>query len=102
EGERPTAADLHLYSQELASASTAVAEMFREHMLADEQTERRFERLIQQIANESQVENALPFRERLKEVVALLMEAVGAQSAALLLLDPQTHLLITAASAGAG
>src|SRR5688572_4722561 len=75
--------------------------MFREHLLADEQSQRRYERLVQKIASESFEVDAVPFRERLREVVTLLMEAVGAQSVALLLLDREMKELITVASAGA-
>src|SRR5205823_12026190 len=45
---------------------------------------------------------AEPFKQRLKEVLALVMAAMGAQSAALMLYDPHTSQLELAASAGAG
>jgi signal transduction histidine kinase len=77
-----------------------VTQTFRRHMLEDAQTETRYLRLVQRIATESLQEPGPPLRERLREVVALVMEAMGAQCAALALYDVARAELVVEASAG--
>jgi signal transduction histidine kinase/DNA-binding NarL/FixJ family response regulator len=99
--QRPHAEDIQRFFGELNAASTIVAGMFREHMLEDEQTEKRYARLLQQIASEALTKDAQPFKQRLRDALQLIMVAMHAEAAALLLLEPDCKTLTTAASVGA-
>jgi signal transduction histidine kinase/CheY-like chemotaxis protein len=98
--QRPDPLDIRRFFAELSSASTLVADMFREHMAKDEQTEKRYTRLLQLVASEALGIGEQPFQDRLKDVLELIMEAMGAQAAVLLLFESETRTLLTAASAG--
>jgi signal transduction histidine kinase/CheY-like chemotaxis protein len=97
--QRPAALDIQRFFGELNAASTLVADMFREHMVKDEQTEKRYARLLQLVASEA-LGTGEPFQNRIKEVLELIMEAMDAQVAVLLLCDSDERTLLTAASAG--
>ncbi|HTR52742.1 MAG TPA: RsbRD N-terminal domain-containing protein, partial [Kofleriaceae bacterium] len=96
----PSAADIDSLQLELHAAIGDVTETFRRHMLEEEQTEKRYSRLLQSIASKSLHEPGPPLRERLREVVALVMEAMGAQCAAFALYDVARAELVLEASAG--
>src|SRR5437867_980943 len=98
---RPKAEDAERLFAELSKASWAVADMFREHLLNDEQSEKRYVRLLEAIAKEALDAGAPQFRERLEDALKVIMESMNAQSAAILLFDPTTQTLIAAASTGA-
>jgi|GEM_PF-694408 len=98
---RPQIDQAELLFCELHTASTAIAEMFREHMLSDEQSEKRYLRFLESIAGEALAPGAPQFHERLEDALGMIVQAMNAQSAALLLFDPTTQTLITAASVGA-
>src|SRR5438093_5975979 len=83
--QRPDALDIQRFFGELNSASTLVADMFREHMAKDEQTEKRYKRLLQLIASEALGIGEEPFQNRLRDVLELIMEAMNAHVAFLLL-----------------
>ncbi len=61
-GERPDALDIQRFFGELNTASTLVADMFREHMAKDEQTEKRYTRLLQLVASEAMGSANNPFK----------------------------------------
>jgi hypothetical protein len=71
------------------------------HLLNDEQSEKRYVRLLETIAGEALVPGAPQFHTRLEEALGMIVEAMNAQSAALLLFDPTRQTLLTAASVGA-
>lgn len=98
--QRPAALDIQRFFGVLNAASTLVADMFREHMAKDEQTEKRYTRLLQLVASEALEVGEQPFRNRLRDVLELIMEAMDAQVAVLLLFDSETGTLLTKASAG--
>src|SRR6058998_86589 len=98
---RPTSDAAERLFSELSKASAAVADMFREHLLNDEQSEKRYVRLLETIAKEALDPGAPQFRERLEDALKVIMESMNAQSAAILLFDPTTQTLIAAASTGA-
>jgi len=98
---RPKAEDAERLFAELSKASAAVADMFREHLLNDEQSEKRYVRLLETIAKEALDPGAPQFRERLADALKVIMESMNAQSAAISLFDPTTQTLIAAASTGA-
>ncbi|NTX17653.1 HAMP domain-containing histidine kinase [Myxococcus sp. CA056] len=98
--ERPDVAEVEQLFSELHGASAAVIELFSEHLQDDEQTEKRYLRLIQKVASEALEVEAASLRERLTEVLELVMEALGAQGALLLLNETEQRKLIMVASAG--
>ena len=65
-GKRPEALEIERFFAELNSASTLVADMFREHMAKDEQTEKRYSRLLQLVASEALGIGEQPFQHRLE------------------------------------
>ncbi len=89
--EPPSHTEVESLFQELHLTSAAVTEMFTRHMTEDEQAEKRFLRLIQDVATAALQKDAPALESRLKDVLALVMEAMGAQSAAFLLYDPDTE-----------
>ena len=97
---RPTSDAAERLFSELQKASTAVADMFREHLLNDEQSEKHYVLLLETMAKEALEPGASRFRERLADALTVIMESTGAQSAAILLFDPTTQTLITTASRG--
>jgi signal transduction histidine kinase len=99
--EPPEQAEIERLYEELHLASVAVTEMFTRHMMEDEQAEKRFLRLVQDVASEALKKDAPALATRLKDVLRLVMEAMDAQSTALLLYNPVTETLEIAASVGA-
>ncbi|MFY1827421.1 ATP-binding protein [Myxococcus fulvus] len=99
---RPDVEDVERLFSELHGASADVISLFSEHMRDDEQTEKRYLRLIQKVASEALAVDAASLGERLKEVLLLVMDALGAQSAALLLREATPSRLGTVVSAGIG
>ena len=100
--ERPAVPEISGAFAKLNHAIVAATKVFNKHLLEDEQREKRYARLISSIANQSLFANgAPPLADRLREVLQLIMEAMSAQSASLLLLDPHDpNKLIAAASVG--
>src|ERR1051325_7199837 len=98
--QRPDALDIQRFFGELNAASTLIADMFREHMAKDEQTEKRYTRLLQLLASEALGAGEQPFQNRLRDVLELIMEAMEAQVAVLLLFDSEARTLLTTAATG--
>ena len=99
---RPEVGDVARMYAELYQATRSVTKTFTEHMLEDEQTEKRYRRMLQQVSFQRLDAEAGPDVRRawLREVLGIFMSALGAQTAALLLLDGQTDRLIMSASTG--
>jgi len=95
--ERPEPADLDWLRDELHRASGRIVEMFVTHMREDEQIVKRYLRLLQDIATDA-LHGGAALRERLPEVLAIVQEALNAQSAAIMLLGGGE--LATAAAVG--
>jgi signal transduction histidine kinase len=87
--------------EELHLASVAVAEFFTRQMMDDEQTEKQVLRLIQDVARGALEKDAPALQDRLKDVLRLVMEGMGAQSAALVLCHPVTEEVEVTVSVGA-
>src|SRR5262245_13213530 len=101
DGKPEDAGEVQRFFRELNAASTAAAKIFWRHMSEDEQSDKRYTRLLQQIANEALAKGGQPFQERLDDVLELIMEAMNAQAATLLLKDrPEGQIMTTAASVG--
>lgn len=100
ESERPSAEQKALLFRELQLASIAVAELFGAHMREEEQLEKRYRRLIQAAVTAASQPDPSSLRAGLEDVLSLVMEAMGAQSAALLLFDARTERLELASAVG--
>lgn len=102
EATRPTVGDVARMYAELYQATRSASKTFTEHMLEDEQTEKRYRRMLQQVSFQRVDAEAGPDVRRawLREVLGIFMSALGAQTAALLLVDGQTDRLIMSASTG--
>lgn len=98
----PSLPEIEKLFEELHLTSAAVTELFTRHMIQDEQTEKRFIRLIQDVASATLSEDAPPLETRLKDVLALVIEAMGSESAALSLYNPATGEQTFEAAVGAG
>ncbi|AFE10297.1 adaptive-response sensory-kinase [Corallococcus coralloides DSM 2259] len=100
--EQPAGHDVERLYTELHVAMETVAELFGKHLLEEEQTEKRYLRLLQKVASEALGLDEPGNRNQLKELLEIILEAMGARSGALLLYEPGDARLVTAASAGAG
>lgn len=89
---------------EVVHASTLlVSDMFVRHLLDDAQSEKRFFRLIRQaFTGESPdaLRRSSTLSDRLHAALPVVMEALGAATAAILLHEPTTEKLVMTASAG--
>lgn len=98
----PSHTEIENLFEELHVTSAAVSDMFTRHMMDDEQEEKKILRQIQQVASAALQDDTAALKQRLKDVLAIVMDAMGAQSAAVLLFDPKTEQLEATASMGAG
>ena len=97
--ERPSLEDARELRTEIHRATLQVIEMFTAHMLDDEQIEKRYLRLVQDIASEALHPGAPALRGRLQEVLALVSEALAAPAAAFMVAT-STRELVTIACVG--
>jgi K+-sensing histidine kinase KdpD len=100
EDDWPSAADVERLHSQIHIAISDVAETFRRHMLDDEQSEKRYLRLLQTIASEA-LHGDEQLRSRLRELLEIVMEAMDAQCAAFLAYDVTQAKLVLVACAGA-
>ena len=68
--------------------------------LAETEHEKQYMRLLQTVADDALREPEAPLRARLEELLKLILQAMSARNAALVLYEPETERVITAASAG--
>lgn len=103
-GDRASAAEVASFYTELYQTSIAVTRIFNEHLLEDEQTMKRYGRLLELIADEPLgfQHRSASLLERLNEVLALILEAMGARAAALLVFEGRSEQATTSAAVGAG
>lgn len=92
--------DLERIRQELTRAAGAVAQRFATHMAEDEQSEKRYLRLLRSRATRALEDPALPLKTTLRDALELIVEAVGVHVAVLLLYEPDSAELVSAASFG--
>ena len=97
---QPAPSDLERFHSNLQRASLTVTRLFQEHMQSDEQQEKRYLRVLQAVADAALRDHGGPLADRLKDVLEVVMEATGAQLAALLLFRAETQELVTSAAAG--
>ncbi|HSK03004.1 MAG TPA: HAMP domain-containing sensor histidine kinase [Kofleriaceae bacterium] len=96
--ERPDPVDVDRLHAELYRVSARIVEVYAAHMAEDEQTEKRYLRLLQEVATDALHRGPTALRERLPEVLGLVMEAIGARGAALMLRsgDCELEMAVTA------
>ncbi len=99
---QPRALDVGRLFEELYLASLAATNIFNEHMLEDEQTDKRYRLLLERVCTHAGggPEHSIPLRLLLDELLGVIMAAMGAQTAALLLLEAGGDRLIMSASTG--
>ncbi|HTL34804.1 MAG TPA: GAF domain-containing sensor histidine kinase, partial [Kofleriaceae bacterium] len=98
--EQPRANEVARLHMNVQTAITDVTDAFHRHMLEDEQSEKRYLRLLQGIANDALRDDGAPLRERLRELLEIVMEAMGATCAAFVAFDPSLSKLVLTASTG--
>lgn len=98
--EQPESAEIERLFAEIHQAIITVMELFQEHMQKEEQVEKRYIRLLHGIADEALRTPQQPLQDQLERVMSLFMEAMRAQTAALLLYEQSEGRLVTVASAG--
>lgn len=99
---RPPVADIKGLFAQLHGAATTVADLYTQHLLQDEQTEKRYLREIQSIASACLADDGVPLPSRFRPVLDLVREALSADVTALMLYDPRTNRMVMAAAAGVG
>lgn len=97
---RPDASEIDRLYARLHRASARVVEMFTAHMSQEEQLEKRYQRLLRSVASAALHERSPALKTALQGLLSLVMEAMDAQSAAILLRTGETDL-VTVATAGA-
>lgn len=101
--ERPSEEELARIFVTLQSTMVRTADVFQEHMRLDEQQEKRYLRQLRTLAEAALRAPPVPpgaLTDRLQEAVQIVQEATGADCAALLLFEPETHNLVTRAVVG--
>jgi signal transduction histidine kinase len=97
---RPDASEIDQLHGRLHRASSHVVAMFDAHMQQDEQLEKRYQRLLRSVATAALHAGTPALKTGLQELLNIVMEAMGAQSAAILVRNREADL-VTAATAGA-
>ncbi len=100
--DRPSEVEVAGLFHELHAAVSVVTAIYTEHMAEDEQLEKRYGRLIQQVVSDAihSDDGGAIVRQRLGEILGLVREALAADAAALLLYDAATDRLTMTASNG--
>jgi signal transduction histidine kinase len=82
--ERPAEEDIERLHVEIHTSITDASDTFHHHMLEDEQSEKRYLRRLQAIASAALAEPPKPLRDRLCELLQVVMDAMDAHCAAYL------------------
>jgi signal transduction histidine kinase len=85
EPDKPPPADIEIMRERLQDASFQVTDEFFHHMLEEEQSEKRYQRLLQDIASEALHDDRRPLPDRLRDVLDVIGEAMSAYGAAMVL-----------------
>ncbi|HTL32804.1 MAG TPA: GAF domain-containing sensor histidine kinase [Kofleriaceae bacterium] len=101
EDQQPSATEVERLHTQIHVAITEVTETFQRHMLEDEQSEKRYLRRLQIVASEALHDIERPLRDRFRDLLDIVMEAMGAQCAAFLVYNVSESKLVLAACAGA-
>jgi signal transduction histidine kinase len=95
-----SAAELDALFAELGAAAALAAQVFKEHLLHDEQADKRLARALERIAGDALEAGARSLSARLPDVLPLIASSLGAAIAAIELFDPLTRYRTTAVSVG--
>jgi PAS domain S-box-containing protein len=100
--EPPDPAELALLDELLNRTSSMAVAMFTQHLQHEAQLEQRYLRLLHRIATEALASSSdvTPLRQRLTDPLELIKEAMNAEVAAILLVDPDTGALTLGAWVG--
>ena len=98
---RPSSTDVERLHAQLRIAIIEVTDAFHRHMLEDEQSEKRSQRLLQEIASQALHDVSRPLRDRLRDVLDVVMDAMGAQCAGFLRFDASQGKLELVGCSGA-
>jgi signal transduction histidine kinase len=98
--DRPTVAEIDRLLAILQSATTFVTALFTQHLLTDEQTEKRYLRLLAESFRDTHDGDSALSTTRLTRSLTIVMDALQADTATLLLYDATSHTLVTTASVG--
>lgn len=82
EQDKPTHADIERMRERVQDATFQVTDEFFHHMLEEEQSEKRYLRLLQDIASEALHDDRRLLPERLRDVLDVVAEAMSARGAA--------------------
>jgi signal transduction histidine kinase len=93
---RPLATEIDDLHEKLHQASATVVAMFDAHMREDEQTDKRYVRLLQGVASAALRAGTSALTESLRDILGLVMDAMDAQSAAILIHDAEGRLIKSA------
>lgn len=99
-GEQPERADLERFHANLQFAASAAIRSFLEHMQFDEQREKRYVRVLQELADAALRDESQSVEDHLQQVAELVMEAVGAPSAAILFHRADGHEPVASVASG--
>lgn len=99
-GALPSLEERSELDETIRSSIVLVSRLFHEHMRVEEQREKRFLRLLQDIAAAALRSSAAPFGSKLRDVLEILLEATGAHSISLVVFDPDSGAILTKASVG--
>lgn len=94
---RPDEHDLDWVFARLEDAQAETRRQFTQHLLDDEQVEKRYLRLLDQVASESLAPTDAPLHSRVDELTDLIGQSLGADCGGLFLFDPPDRLRLAAA-----
>lgn len=99
--ERTDPLEIERMHEELRRATTAAMALFSENLIQYQQSEKQFLRRLQKIAADSMAEDAVvPLRSRLGELLAVISDALRAETTGLYFYEPEHRQLRLAASTG--
>lgn len=101
EHERPSPDDIERLHTHIHLAITEVTDAFRRHMLEDEQSEKRYLRRLQDVASAALHDTERPLRERIRDVLDIVKDAMAARCAGFLAHDVRAGKLVLTAWTGA-
>jgi signal transduction histidine kinase len=97
----PSGEDIARLHAQIDIAMADASDIFDRHMQQDEQSEKRHLRRLQAIASDALHDVSRPLRERLRDLLDVVSEAMRAQCAAFLVYDVAESKLVLVASTGA-
>jgi signal transduction histidine kinase len=100
EPDKPTHADIERLRERVQDATFQVTDEFFHHMLEEEQSEKRYQRLLQDIASEALHDDRRPLPDRLRDVLDVIGEAMSAYGAAVVLFSRGADQQVTLACNG--